>query len=537
MLNQKFICDIFFVMSTLVHDVNRISSSKEFTLLHNASSILSSSLNLQDSVSKIFELLNQEFGFMKAVLTIVKPYTEDLNIKVAYGITPKEIESKSFQRWKEITKKVLDSKEPVIIPHLDKDSMLIDEYSNSSMTEESFICFPLILSNEKFGTLSIDFPFSSEEELYNTAKLVGVITLMIAQEVRLKRLLDNEKEILRIENLQLKDELKEKYQIHNMIGKSGAIIDVYENIRQVASSNATVMIRGESGTGKELVAHAIHYLSSRSSKPFIKVNCGALPASLIESELFGYEKGAFTDAIDTKIGRFESANGGTIFLDEVGELPPEMQVKLLRVLQEKEIIRVGGVHPLKIDVRVVTATNKNLEEELKKGQIREDFYYRLNVFPIFIPSLKERKSDILLLAEHFLDKFSKENNKKIIRLTSSAIDLLHSYNWPGNVRELENCIERAVILCNSDTIQPTHLPATLQRADIEIMSDNANKSFKDMTESFEKKIIVDTLHKFNGNVSKAAKELQTTSRIIGYKINQYQINPKEIKQKMRSLNN
>ena len=182
-------------MSTLVHDVNRISSSKEFALLHNASSILSSSLNLQDSVSKIFELLNKEFGFMKAVLTLTKQFSEDLNIKVAYGITPKEIESKSFQRWKEITKKVLDSKEPVIIPHLDKESMLIGEYNNSSMTEESFICFPLILSNEKFGTLSIDFPFSSEEELYNTAKLVGVITLMIAQEVRLKRLLDNEKEM------------------------------------------------------------------------------------------------------------------------------------------------------------------------------------------------------------------------------------------------------------------------------------------------------------------------------------------------------
>ncbi len=522
-------------MNAFVQHVNSISSSKEFTLLHKVSSVLSSSLNLQDSVSQIFELLNQEFGFAKAILTLTKQYGDELNIKVAYGISPKEIESKSFQKWKDITKKVLDSNEPVIIPQLDKDMMLFGEHRNSTMTEESFICFPLVLSNEKFGTISIDFPFSSEEDLYNTVKLVGVISLMIAQELRLKRLLDNEKELLRIENIQLKDELKEKYQIHNMIGKSGAIIDVYENIRQVASSNATVIIRGESGTGKELVSHAIHYLSARSSKPFIKVNCGALPPSLIESELFGYEKGAFTDAIDTKIGRFEAANGGTIFLDEVGELPPEMQVKLLRVLQEKEIIRVGGVHPIKVDVRVVTATNKNLEKELESGHIREDFYYRLNVFPIFLPSLKERKSDILLLAEHFLDKFSRENNKKISRLTSSAIDLLHSYNWPGNVRELENCIERAVILCNSDTIQPSHLPATLQRADIDIITNETHKSFKDMVESFEKKIITDTLNNVKGNVSKASDKLQTTPRILGYKINQYDIKIKDIKTKFKSL--
>ena len=518
-------------MSEYTDKIEEISSSKEFTILHTISGILSSSLNLQDSVSQIFELMNAKFGFMKAVLTLSHKYSDEFVIKVAYGITVKEIESKSFRQWKEITKKVLESNEPVIIPHIDKETMLLGEYNEDTMTEESFICLPLILDGEKFGTISIDFPFSSEKEFLHVTKLFSIISLMITQELRLKRLLDNEKEQLRLENLKLKDELKEKYQIHNMIGKSGTMIDVYENIRQVATSNATVIIRGESGTGKELVAHAIHYLSARSNSPFIKVNCGALPDSLIESELFGYEKGAFTDALDTKIGRFESANGGTIFLDEVGEIPPATQVKLLRVLQEKEITRVGGVHPITIDVRVVTATNRDLEEELKKGLIREDFYYRLNVFPIFLPSLRDRKTDILLLAEHFLEKYSRENNKKIVRLNSSTIDLLSSYNWPGNIRELENCIERAVILCNYDTIQPSHLPATLQRPDIEILDTDSKKSFKELVENFEKKIILDTLYKVNGNISKAAIELQTTSRVLGYKINQYQISVKEIKKK------
>ncbi len=239
---------------------------------------------------------------------------------------------------------------------------------------------------------------------------------------------------------------------------------VFQMVSQVSQSNATVLIRGESGTGKELVANAIHYASPRSKNPFVKVNCAALPANLIESELFGHEKGSFTGAIRQKIGKFELANKGTIFLDEIGSIGVEVQVKLLRVLQEREFERVGGSHTIKTDVRIIAATNKNLEEAVEKGEFREDLYYRLNVFPIYLPPLRERMTDILMLADFFLEKYSRENHRHVRCFSKAAMDMLMQYEWPGNVRELENCVERAVLLCEDDhMVQTFNLPPTLQR--------------------------------------------------------------------------
>jgi len=333
--------------------------------------------------------------------------------------------------------------------------------------------------------------------------------------------LQADREALVQENIHLKVELKEKYSLHNMIGNSSAMHEVYENVVQVAGSNASVLIRGESGTGKELVASAIHFNSARASKPFIKINCGAIPEGLIESELFGYEKGAFTDAQSPKKGKFELADGGSIFLDEIAELSQPLQVKLLRVLQEREFERVGGVNVIKVNVRVITATNRDLEEEVAQRRFREDLYYRLNVFPIFLPPLRERKTDILLLSEFFLEKFCEENHKKIKRISSLAIDLLNSYHWPGNVRELENCMERAVLVCSGDTIQATHLPPTLQRVDsIALATEGRSLSLEELTHNFEREIIIDALKRTRGNKLKAAQVLQTTPRILGYKITQ-----------------
>jgi Nif-specific regulatory protein len=269
---------------------------------------------------------------------------------------------------------------------------------------------------------------------------------MIAQAVKVHRLIGAERQRLVDENTHLRQELKERYDFSNLVGTSGPMRQVYEQVSQVARTNTTVLLRGESGTGKELIAHAIHYNSPRSKKPFIKVSCAALPQDLIESELFGYEKGAFTGALATKKGRFELAAGGTLFLDEIGELNLATQVKLLRVLQDWEFERLGGTETIQADLRLVAATNKDLEKAIAAGEFREDLYYRLNVFAIFVPSLRERKPDVLLLADYFLVKFSREHGKSIKRISTPAIDMLASYHWPGNVRELANAIERAVVV-------------------------------------------------------------------------------------------
>ena len=302
---------------------------------------------------------------------------------------------------------------------------------------------------------------------------------------------------------------------------------VYDQVTKVARSNATVLLRGESGTGKELIAHSLHYNSLRSKKPFIKVNCAALPETLIEAELFGHEKGAFTGADKRKKGRFEMADGGTLFLDEIGDLPPQTQIKLLRVLQEREFERLGGTETLKVNVRLITATNKNLEEEIANGNFREDLYYRLNVFTIFLPALRERKADILLFAEHFLAKYEREHNKEIKRISTPAIDMLTSYHFPGNVRELENAIERAVLVCDEQVIHGHHLPPTLQTA--EFSGTVSQVSLVTAIEAYERDLISDALKSTRGNVAKAARMLDSTERIIAYKIKKYEIDPKRFK--------
>jgi Nif-specific regulatory protein len=296
---------------------------------------------------------------------------------------------------------------------------------------------------------------------------------------------------------------------------------VYEQITQVAPTTTTVLIRGESGTGKELIAHAIHYNSPRAKKPFIRVSCAALPETLIEAELLGHEKGAFTGAQARKKGRFELADGGTLFLDEIGDLSLATQVKLLRVVQEREFERLGGTTTIQTNVRLLTATNRNLEQAIAEAAFREDLYYRLDVFSIFVPPLRERKDDILLLADHFSEKYAAEHHKPIRRISTPAIDMLTSYHWPGNVRELENAIERAVLVCDGQVIHGYHLPPTLQTA--EASGTIARTSLAEAVNSYEKDLIVDALKTAQGNRAKAAKLLSTTERIMGYKVKKYAI--------------
>jgi DNA-binding NtrC family response regulator len=335
-----------------------------------------------------------------------------------------------------------------------------------------------------------------------------------------KRALQNRELALR--HHRLEEELEHKKQFETIIGSSVPMRRVFDTISRAAPARASVLITGESGVGKELVADAIHELSPRKGKPLIKVHCAALAASLLESELFGHEKGAFTGANAQRKGRFELAHRGTIFLDEIGEFSPHIQAKLLRVLQERELERVGGTGVIKVDVRLIAATNRNLEEDVKAGRFRDDLYYRLNVFPLRIPPLRERKGDIVLLADHFTEKYAEKNNKLIKRISSTAIDLLTSYSWPGNVRELENCIERAVILSTDMVIHSYNLPPSLQSPTS--TSTEPITTLEAALSRLEKELIVEALKISEGNMAAAARRLGITERRIGLRVHHYGIN-------------
>jgi two-component system NtrC family response regulator len=333
------------------------------------------------------------------------------------------------------------------------------------------------------------------------------------------------------ENKELKRQLQERYMFNNIAYESPKMEEVMGLVARVAPSQATILIRGESGTGKELIAHAIHYASPRSGRPLVKVNCSAIPETLLESELFGHEKGAFTGAIQRRIGRFEEAEGGSIFLDEIGDLALGTQIKLLRILQEKEFQRLGSNLTLKTDVRVIAATHRDLEEAMKKGEFREDLYYRLNVISLNLPSLRERREDIPLLIDYFLKKYSRQNQKSISDISKDARNLLLHHPYPGNVRELENLIERAVVLCRGEIITTQDLPFHLKEGKPERLweFEKGVKSLPESLEEIERDLIVKALHQYQGVQTKAAESLGISERVLRYKLKKYRIRFNEVK--------
>jgi len=320
------------------------------------------------------------------------------------------------------------------------------------------------------------------------------------------------------ENNYLRAEVNREYDFNEIVGKTPEMVAVFDLIKKVASSKATVLIQGESGTGKELVARAIHYNSPRKDKPFIKMNCAAIPENLLESELFGHEKGSFTGAYNKRLGRFELADGGTLFLDEISEISPALQAKLLRVLQEREFERVGGMRPIKVDVRIISTTNRDLKEEIKKNTFREDLFYRLNVVPFLLSPLRDRVDDISLLAQHFLSKYAKENNKREQKITKETLELMKGYRWPGNIRELENIIERIVVMDLGDKVLPGHIKSWIQNE--AETSENVFRTGQSL-EEMEKSLIMETLKQCNGNRTQSADVLQISIRTLRNKLNLY----------------
>ncbi|MBO0859610.1 MAG: nif-specific transcriptional activator NifA [Chloracidobacterium sp.] len=504
----------------MVDEVAKIKS-KRLTALLEVSQALGSTLDIRAAVEKVLEILDRELGMKRGAIALLEG-DGDLKIQYAYGLSEGERQRGRYKVDEGVTGKVVSSGRPIVVPQVNKEPLfLYRTRKRSPDKEESFICVPIKDRRKTIGALSITYPYKQNRNYEDSVQLLTIVTSMISQSLRLAQLVEQERAQLQDENALLKRELQQKYDFRNIVGTSKEMRDVYEQIAQVAPSGATVLIRGESGTGKELVAHAIHYNSPRSSKPFVKVNCAALPESLIESELFGHEKGAFTGAVARKRGRFELAEGGTLFLDEIGDLSPAMQVKLLRALQEREFERVGGTETIKVNVRLITATNVDLEQAVSDGRFRSDLYYRLNVFSIYLPPLRERRTDILLLADHFLEKYGSQNGKRIKRISTPAIDMLMTYHWPGNVRELENVVERATLVCEGNVIHGYHLPPTLQTAE---GSGTVTKMSLDLAVgSFEKDLIQDALKTTRGNRARAARLLDTTERILGYKVRKYEI--------------
>ena len=490
------------------------------TAIHKISTLVTKNIDFSEMMRKILIILSEEVNMERGMISIYRRDLQEIHVDVTYGI-PKEGEKVFYKVGEGITGKVVQTGRPIAIPRLDKEPLFLDRTGARRKIDRSklaFICVPIKYSDEVVGALSVD-RVSDKDDLKFEVSFLESIANIIASKVYSKRIYE--------ENLKLKDAISRHSPLGTIIGNSYSMRRVAELINQVADTDTTVLITGETGTGKGLVASEIHYRSKRKDKPFIRVNCGAIPENLIESELFGHVKGAFTGAVTNRKGKFEEADGGTIFLDEIGELSPSAQVKLLKVIEEKEITKVGSNKPIKVDVRIIAATNKNLEKEVEKGNFRLDLFYRLNVFPIHLPPLRERGSDIILLADYFVKILGEKLGKKISRIDSSAIDLMMSYHWPGNVRELQNCIERAILLAEGDVIYGYHLPPSLQ---IEEKNDEImlfTGKFSELVENYEKTLIINALKKAKGKQSKAAEILGTTKRIIQYKIKKYNIDYKK----------
>lgn len=497
-----------------------MSLSVEVAVLNKISVLVARRSSVDEMLPAVLKILHSEMGLLRGTVTLREG--DHLVISASEGLSKDEVDKGLYKVGEGITGIVAQEGKGRIVPDISKDKNFLNRTGARTGESVAFICVPIIHQDDVIGTISIDRRVDEYTDLKADYHLLETISNIMADAIFAAYLAHQEREQLIEESNRLKLELENKLRPTEIIGNCSNMKKVYLMLSKVAASNATVLIRGESGTGKELVAKAIHNNSQRKDKPLIIVNCAALPESLIESELFGHEKGSFTGAINRKVGLAELADKGTLFLDEIGDISLPMQLKLLRFIQEHTFYRVGGNTERKVDVRIIAATSRNLEDMIAKGTFREDLYYRLNVFPIYMPALRNRKSDIILLAEYFLQKYSKIHNKTVLRISTPAINMITSYYWPGNVRELENCMEYAVLNTSDNVISGYNLPPSLQTAEATAQSSvtptERTGNYEAMVASFEKELIVNALKVTKGNATAAAKYLGTTQRVVLYKI-------------------
>ena len=493
--------------------------SKEIAVLRAISSVVARERNVRKLLDEVIEVLDREMGMLRGTIALLAG--DELKIEAsARQLNAEERALGRYRIGEGITGTVARTGRAEVVRDVRRDRRFLNKTRSRRKDEAlSFICVPLVHLGQVIGTLSVDRRIDgAASTLDGDLALLEVVANITAEAASVCREECAERESLVNENRKLRGMLADNP--GRLIGQCREMRAVYEQIRQVAPSDATVLVRGSSGTGKELVARAIQGLSLRKDRPFVVLNCAALPEALVESELFGHEKGAFTDARERRIGRAEAANGGTLFLDEIGDLPVTTQVKLLRLLQERTFSRVGSNEELHSDVRFIAATSRNLEELMAKRLFREDLYYRLSVFPIHLPDLARRQDDIILLAQHFLSVLSAKYGKSITRFSMPAIGMLQSYNWPGNVRELENCIERAVLTATDDCVRSYNLPPALQNPEFEDdpFSSGEVQTLDERLATVERRILEETIDRHGGNQAAAGSELGISPRMMSYRL-------------------
>lgn len=513
----------------------------ELLALHRITKLIGKAVDLETTLASVMKVLNDTMQMERATLLLLDKMTGRLMIKVSCGLTVEEKQRGVYKPNEGVYGKIFQTKAPFVVPDIHSEPLFLNRTgSRPAFSKErlSFLGVPVLMQEKTVGVLSVDRLFGSEISFDEDVRFLTVLATLIAQFITLHEEIERKEAKLQEENRSLKAKLHSRHDGHYIIGHSKPMQEVYSIIEKIAPSSATVLLLGESGTGKELVARAVHESGGRRNKAFIKVNCAALPETLLESELFGHEKGAFTGAHATRPGRFELANKGTIFLDEIGEMPLALQAKMLRVLQEKQFERIGGSKTYDVDVRIVAATNVGLERAVEQGEFRADLYYRLNVVPIQLPPLRERMEDIPLLLNHFLSMSNQRNGKKLM-LTSELLDFLIDYPWPGNVREMQNMVERMIILAEGDRLTLADLPPNVLT-----WKSNAVSSVMPVTEQtevaapvhdtslaprggrkslqeLEKEEVEAALRRHGWVQVRAAKELGLTQRQIGYRIKKY----------------
>ncbi len=502
----------------------------ELESLYQVSQVLSRSLDFRETLTELLKTLNDSGNMRHGMICLLDEQSGDLLVSALHE-NPVPFNAVRYKPGEGIVGSIMESGQPRVVQRISDEDQFLDRLGVYD-TELPFIGVPIPIGEHTAGILAAQ-PSGSLNLLDRQSRFLQMVGNLIGQSVRLAKKVEDEQLALKSERDSLRRKVRGEHGFSNMVGHTRNMRLIFDQVRQVAKWNTTVLVRGESGTGKELIANAIHYNSPRSNGPFIKLNCAALPDTLLESELFGHEKGAFTGAVSQRKGRFEQAHGGTIFLDEIGEISPAFQAKLLRVLQEGEFERVGGVKTHLVDVRVVAATNKDLEAEVQGGCFREDLYYRLNVMPINMPPLRERREDIPDLARFLVGKIAKSQGREL-EIDDSGIGMLMRYDWPGNVRELENCLERAAVmseagLIDKQAINMTGLESSLQPGPAAVSSGStAPRVDIDDPDLDERERVIAALEQAGWVQAKAARLLGMTPRQIGYRIQTLNIKVRQL---------
>ena len=506
-----------------------VCRGKIIALLLEVGRLLSEQNDIVAALDCLLDYMRSEMGMARGMVSLLHRESGHVFVYRSMGMSSAEQERGVYHVGEGITGQVVESATPRMVRRIGDEPAFLNRTGSMTLEKDrdmSFICVPIRLGRKVLGAISASRLYRRESAMQQHVNVLSVMAQMLAHAIELY-LVEN---IDRVEwekrTRLLLSELKERFHPSNMIGVSRPMQAVYELVRKVSPTRTTVLLLGESGVGKEMVANALHYGGLAPGGPFVKCNCAALPESIVESELFGHEKGSFTGASFRK-GRFEEADGGTIFLDEVGELPLGVQAKLLRLLQERTFERVGGNRSIAVNIRIIAATNRNLPEMVDKGTFREDLFYRLNVFPIMIPPLRERGDDIVALTEHFIAHYAGETEKSIAGISASAMNLLLRHPWPGNVRELENTIHRAVILADDRILHAHDLPLSLQQP--VVSDDTAQSGLEERLASIEYDMLVETLRRCHGNMTKAADALRLTRRSMGLRMKRFNLTYKQFR--------